>query len=142
MRRIVFHLLYYLRQRLEEGEGGSQPHVTMCVGCVGSGLTVRDPLSFPTLLSLAPKEKLTLSYSSKINGYLYHKRVSLPLKKMLSGGNAAHPVECDRPMLTIIVRQTANICRRLSHPTRSLSRKVCRGQERPRVRKGTLRPDF
>jgi hypothetical protein len=79
----------------------------MCVGCVGFGLTVRDPLSFSTLLPLAPKETLTLSYSSKINGYLYHKRVSLPLKKMLSEGNAAHPVECDRPLLTIMVRQTA-----------------------------------
>jgi hypothetical protein len=29
-----------------------------------------------------------------------------------------------------------------SHPTRSLSRIVCRGQERPKGRKGTLRPDF
>jgi hypothetical protein len=115
----------------------------MCVGYVGSGLIVRDPLSFPTLLPLTPKETLTLSYSSKINGYLYHKRVSVPLKKMLSEGNAAHPVDCDRPLLTIMVRQTAiSICRRLSHPTRSLSRKVCRGQEGPRGRKGILRPDF
>jgi hypothetical protein len=65
---------------------------------------------------LAPKETLTLSYSSKINGYLYHKRVSLPWKKMLSEGNPAHPVECDRPLLTIMVCQTAiTICRRLSH---------------------------
>jgi hypothetical protein len=28
-----------------------------------------------------PKAVLTLSYSSKINDYLYHQRVSLPLKK-------------------------------------------------------------
>jgi hypothetical protein len=41
---------------------------------------------------------LTLSYSSKINSYLYHQRFSPPLKKhpdMLSEGNAAHPVGCD-----------------------------------------------
>jgi hypothetical protein len=34
------------------------------------------------------------------------------------------------------------ICRGLSHPTRSLSRIVCRGQEGPKGSKGTLRPDF
>jgi hypothetical protein len=41
---------------------------------------------------------LTLSYSSKINGYFYHQRVSPPLKKRsdtLSEGNAAHPFGCD-----------------------------------------------
>ncbi len=44
---------------------------------------------------------LTLSYSSKINGYLYPQRVSLPLKKrrdMFSEGNAVHPVGCDSPL--------------------------------------------
>ncbi len=34
------------------------------------------------------------------------------------------------------------ICRGLSHPHRSLSRIVCRGQEGPKSSKGTLRPDF
>ncbi len=41
---------------------------------------------------------LTLSYSSKLNGYLYHQRVSPSLKKhrdVLSEGNAAHPVGFD-----------------------------------------------
>jgi hypothetical protein len=42
---------------------------------------------------------LTLSYSSKINGYLYPQRVSMPLKKYkkryVSEGNASHPVRCD-----------------------------------------------
>jgi hypothetical protein len=40
---------------------------------------------------------LTLSYSSKINGYLYPQRVSPHLKKkhrdMLSEGNAVHPLQ-------------------------------------------------
>ncbi len=48
-----------------------------------------------------PKVHLTLSYSSKINGYLYHQRVSPPLKKTpwyLSEGNAALPVGCDSPL--------------------------------------------
>ncbi len=50
---------------------------------------------------------------------------------------------CDSPLLTIMVRQKAiTICRGLSHQTRSLSRIVCRGQEHPKGRKGTLRPDF
>ncbi len=64
---------------------------------------------------------------------------------MLSEGNAAHPFGCDSPLLTIVVRQkaiTIIICRGLSHPTRSFSRIVCRGQERPKDRGGTLRPDF
>jgi hypothetical protein len=33
-------------------------------------------------------------------------------------------------------------CSRLSHLTRSLSRIVCKGQERPKGSKDTLRPDF
>ncbi len=48
---------------------------------------------------------LTLSYSSKINSYLYHQRVSPPLKKfpdMLSEGNAAHPVGCDSPLQIVM----------------------------------------
>ncbi len=86
---------------------------------------------------------------------------------MLSEGNAAHPVgcgsplqivmavwrpfcwiqnfwvRCDSPLLIIMVHQKAiTICRGLSHPTRSLSRIVCRGKERPKGRKGTLRPDI
>jgi hypothetical protein len=111
---------------------------------------------------------LALSYSTKTNGYLYHQRVSSPLKKkrpdMFSECNADHPEGCDsplqivmavwrpfclnsnflgRPLLTIMVPQKAiTICRGLSHPTRSLSRTVCRGQERPKGRKGALRPDF
>jgi hypothetical protein len=45
--------------------------------------------------------ELTLSYSSKINGYLYPQRVSPPLKKrcdMFSEGNAAHLVRRDSPL--------------------------------------------
>jgi hypothetical protein len=34
------------------------------------------------------------------------------------------------------------ICRELSHPTSSLSRIVCRGQEGLKGSKGTLGPDF
>ena len=34
------------------------------------------------------------------------------------------------------------ICRGLSHPSRLLIIIVCRGQERPKGRKGTLRPEF
>jgi hypothetical protein len=34
------------------------------------------------------------------------------------------------------------ICIGLSHPTRSLSRIVFKGQEHPKCSKGTLRPDF
>jgi hypothetical protein len=89
---------------------------------------------------------LIFSYSSQINGYLYNRRVSPPLNKspaMLSESKAAHPVGCDRPLLTVMVHQKAiSICRGLSHPTRSHSRIVCRGQERHQGRKGTLRPDF
>jgi hypothetical protein len=52
-------------------------------------------------------------------------------------------VVLDSPLLTIMECQKAiTIFRGLSYPTRSLSRRVCRGQERPKVRKGTLRPDF
>jgi len=40
-------------------------------------------------------------------------------------------------------RQMASaICRGLSHPTRILGRIVCSGQELPKSRKGTLKPDF
>ncbi len=57
--------------------------------------------------------------------------------------NSNFLVGCDSPLLTIMVHQKAiTICRGLSHPTRSLSRIVCRGQERPKGRKGTLRLDF
>jgi hypothetical protein len=48
---------------------------------------------------------LTLTYSSKINSYLYHQRVYLPLKKrrdMFSEGNAAHPVGCDSPLQIVM----------------------------------------
>jgi hypothetical protein len=48
---------------------------------------------------------LTLSYSSKINGYLHHQRVSSPLKKMpdmLSEGNAALPLGCDSPLQIVM----------------------------------------
>ncbi len=45
---------------------------------------------------------------------------------------------CDSPLLTIMVRKKAiTVCRGLSHTTRSLSRIVCRGQKRPKGRKGT-----
>jgi hypothetical protein len=87
--------------------------------------------------------------------FIKNKWVSPLLKKrpdMLSEGNAAHPVRCDSPLqivmavwppffliqtfwvrcdsplLAIMVTQMAiTICRGLSHPTRSLSRIVCRG---------------
>jgi hypothetical protein len=71
---------------------------------------------------------------------------------MFSEGNTAHPVGCDSPLLTIMsvwhtskkkMRQTAiTICRGLSHPTRSLNRIACRGQEGLKGSKGTFRPDF
>ncbi len=72
---------------------------------------------------------------------------------MFSEGNAAHPVGCDSPLLTIMALSSASnlkknllnaitICRGLSHPTRSLSRIVCRGLEDPKGSKRTLRPDF
>jgi hypothetical protein len=38
---------------------------------------------------------LTLSYSSKINGYLHHQRV-------FSEDNAAHPVRCDNPLQIVM----------------------------------------
>jgi hypothetical protein len=111
---------------------------------------------------------LTLSYSSKIKRYLHHQMVFPPLKKTLwyvirgqccpssrvwqpsAGSNGSFEpflftfwVGPDSPLLTIRVHQKAiAICRGLSHPTRSLSRIVCRGQERSKGRKGTLRPDF
>ncbi len=45
-------------------------------------------------------------------------------------------VGCDSPQLIIMVPQKAiTICRGLSHPTRLLSRIVCRGQERPKAEK-------
>jgi hypothetical protein len=63
---------------------------------------------------------LTLSYSSKINGYFISSEGFFALDKkrrdMFSEGNAT--------------------------PIRSLSRTVCRGQEGPTGSKGTLRPDF
>ncbi len=115
---------------------------------------------------------LTLSYLSKIKRYLYHQMVFPPLKKtpwyVIRGqycpsSRVWQPsadsndslvgalfvwiqtfrVGCDSPLLTIMVHQKAiTICRGLSHLTRSLSRMVCRGQERSKGRKGTLRPDF
>ncbi len=61
-------------------------------------------------------------------------------------------VRCGSPLETIMAvwrasnkkkRQTViTICSELSHPTRSLSIIVCRGQEGPKGRKGTLGPDF
>jgi hypothetical protein len=47
---------------------------------------------------------LTLSYSSKINGYIYHQRVSPPLKQnaLIAKGNAAHPVGCDSPLKKVM----------------------------------------
>ncbi len=97
---------------------------------------------------------LTLSYLSKINGYLYHQKVLHPWKNALIYYQwtmlpilfvwiQACWVGCDSPLLTLMVPQKAiSFCRGLSHPTRSVSRMVCRGQERPKGRKGTLTPDF
>ncbi len=50
----------------------------------------------------------TLSYSSKINGYLYLQRVSWKkCRDMFSEGNAAHPVGCDSPpQIVMAVRHT------------------------------------
>ncbi len=89
--------------------------------------------------------------------YLYYHRVSPPLKKgpdMLSEGNAAHPVGCDSPLhivmavwrpfclnsnfLGLVWQPLLPIMVRL----KAFSRIVCRGQERPNGRMGTLRPDF
>ncbi len=106
----------------------------------------------------------------KLNGYLYWQRVSPPLKKNAlicyqrqccpssqvwqpsvdSAGSLAPFLfefklsgSGDSPLLTIMVHQKAiTISRGLSHKIRSLSRIVCRGQERPTGRKGTLRLDF
>ena len=47
-----------------------------------------------------------------------------------------------KPCNSVTVPQMAiTFCRGLSYPTRSLRRIVCRRQERPNGRKGTLRPD-
>jgi hypothetical protein len=62
-------------------------------------------------------------------------------------------VGCDSPLLKkIAVWRISNlkkwghtaitIFRVLSYPIRSLSRIVCRGQERPKASKGMFRPDF
>ncbi len=71
---------------------------------------------------------------------------------MLLEGNAALPDGCDspqqivmavwRPGVTADNTGALNSHYYLSHPTRSLSTIVCRGQERPKGSKGTLRPDF
>jgi len=120
---------------------------------------------------------LTLSYSSKINGF-YILRGFLRLWKkccvLFSEGNGAPSVACDSPLQIVMAvwhtffiwtswvpvckpsaynsgclarfkfkrgsQTTITICRMLSHPTRSLSRIVCREQERPKGRKGTLGP--
>jgi hypothetical protein len=68
------------------------------------------PMGPPFSASAAHREQLKsfslkLSYSSKINGYLYHHRVSPPLKKhpdVLSEGNAAPPVGCDSPLQIVM----------------------------------------
>jgi hypothetical protein len=51
------------------------------------------------------EKALTLSYSSKMNSYLHHQRVSPPMKNrpdMFSEGNAAHPVGCDSPLQKVM----------------------------------------
>ncbi len=54
---------------------------------------------------------LTISHSSKINGYLNHHRVSPPLKKIQTVW-----VGCDSPLLTKMVPlKTITICKGLSH---------------------------
>jgi hypothetical protein len=61
-------------------------------------------LALSTYLSVLIGWSLTLSYSSKLNGYLYHQRVS-PLKKRpdtLSEGNAATPDGFDSPLQIVI----------------------------------------
>ncbi len=127
-------------------------------------------LAWSTYLSILVGWSLTLSYSSKINSYLHHQRVSQPLKKTpwyVIRGQCCHSRwvwqpsadsnccmaqfflnsnflgQAWHPLLTIMVCQTAiTIGRGLSHSTRSLSRIVCKGQEHPKDSKGTLRPDF
>jgi hypothetical protein len=44
---------------------------------------------------------LSLSYLSKINGYLYPQKVSPPLKKRHES-NAVYPVKCDSPLLIVM----------------------------------------
>ncbi len=120
-------------------------------------------LALSTYLSILIGWSLTLSYSSKINSYLYHQRTSWYVIR----GQCCHSRwvwqpsadsncclaqfflnsnflgQAWHPLLTIMVCETAiTIGRGLSHPTRSLSRIVCRGQEHPKGSKGTLRPDF
>jgi hypothetical protein len=56
------------------------------------------------LKKLENLKRVTLSYSQKINSYLYPKRVSPPLKNrcaIFSEGNAAHPGGCDSPLQII-----------------------------------------
>ncbi len=88
---------------------------------------------------------LTLSYSSKINSYLYLQRVFLPLKKkcygMFSEGNAAHPNRHDSSLQTVMavwrpsnlkkVCQTAVLyyLERVVTPYQITQQIVCRGQE-------------
>ncbi len=99
----------------------------------------------------------TLSYSSKNPGCLFHQRVSPPLKKTPWYVIRGQCCPCSRvwqpsadsngslaPFFLFefklsgsgVVGQTAiTICRGLSHPTRSLSRIVCRGQQHPKAEK-------
>jgi hypothetical protein len=68
--------------------------------CTCTSWTLMSPPTSPCMLYPACSEgspSLTLSYSSKINGYLYHQRVSPPLKKP-----AALPVGCDGPLQIVM----------------------------------------
>jgi hypothetical protein len=55
----------------------------------------------------AKNRKLTLSYSSKINGY---SSTSKKRCDMLLEGNAAHPFGCDSPPIQIVVAVRRPFC--------------------------------
>jgi hypothetical protein len=69
------------------------------------GYTVNIGVNLKFSKTILPK--LTLSYSLRINGYLYYQRVSPPLKKnaliCYQRANAPQPVGCDSPLLIVMV---------------------------------------
>ncbi len=57
------------------------------------------------IMQFHPLQNINPSYSSKINGFLYHQMVTPPLKKrpdMLSEGKAALHVGCDSPVQIVM----------------------------------------
>ncbi len=101
---------------------------------------------------------LTLSYSSKINSYLYLQRVSLPLKKKqwyVLRGQRCPSRRVWQPFANSNVQSplpwqifkkgrqmSLTICRGLSRPSRSLSRIVCSSVPDPGCLSRIHDPDF